>query len=581
MAWARGEAGRGERIYWLNGMAGTGKSTIARTIARICFDDERLGASFFFSRGGGEHETARKFVTSIAAQLARRLPPLKKHICAALRSEPDVVHHILSDQWKQLVLRPFEQLGASDRLLSPLVIVVDALDECRDESEIEFVLQLLSTTSGLMTTELLIFLTSRPEIPIRQGFQGIPESRRRHLILHHIEPSVVDRDIRLFFESLLERSIQSLQLPPKISSDTVVDELVQRAGGLFIWAATACLFIQKGKKLAKNRVMALLERKESGVKTDPEQRLDEIYADVLQSTVRGDDYSEEEKEALCSVLRTVIGAIAVLFSSLSAFSLESLLYLEEDTVQNTLCDLHSILDVPDDRYRPVRPQHASVRDYVLSSKRCADPRFWVDERQAHMHVARQCLQLMDDNLHKDMLDLRSPETLSRDVSRAEVEQRYPSHLRYACLYWVQHIERSKNAVEFKESVGGFLERHFLHWLESLSWLGKLSDGIEMMALLEALYVSADPVMKVLRTALANMHAARQGAVTPDACNGYGAVYALLPADDRGSAITSLSFRCCVRSSQKQSAAALFQAPTAVAQHASTCARRLEPGATGP
>jgi hypothetical protein len=157
MTWARGETGGGEeRVYWLNGMAGTGKSTIARTVARICCDDGgRLGASFFFSRGGGELETARKFVTSIAIQLARRLPLLKQRICAALRSEPDVVSQTLSDQWKQLVLRPCETLGAEDA--PPLVIVIDALDECTNEREIEFVLQLLSTTAGLMTAQLRIF----------------------------------------------------------------------------------------------------------------------------------------------------------------------------------------------------------------------------------------------------------------------------------------------------------------------------------------------------------------------------------------------------------------------------------------
>jgi SpoVK/Ycf46/Vps4 family AAA+-type ATPase len=55
-------------------MAGTGKSTIARTVARACLDDGRLGASFFFSRGGGERETTPSFVTTIARQLARLSP---------------------------------------------------------------------------------------------------------------------------------------------------------------------------------------------------------------------------------------------------------------------------------------------------------------------------------------------------------------------------------------------------------------------------------------------------------------------------------------------------------------------------
>jgi hypothetical protein len=84
MAWTRGKPGstidngsgsdRGQQnhVYWLSGMAGTGKSTIARTVARRCHEEGRLGASFFFfSRGGSELETARMFVTTIAVPWAR------------------------------------------------------------------------------------------------------------------------------------------------------------------------------------------------------------------------------------------------------------------------------------------------------------------------------------------------------------------------------------------------------------------------------------------------------------------------------------------------------------------------------
>ncbi len=489
MAWAHGVADGGQCIYWLNGMAGTGKSTIARTVARTCCDEERLGASFFFSRGGGELETARKFVTSIAMQLARRLPHLKTHICAALRSQPDVIHHSFYDQWKQLVLRPMKLFAASHRHQLPCVIVVDALDECSDESEIEFVLQLLSTTAGLMTARLLIFLTSRPEIPIRQGFEEMDASKRRHLILHHVEPSVVDHDISVFFESRLGKLVQSLPSSWGTSTGEVLEKLVQSAGGLFLWAATACLFIQKGRSTAKNRLKAILERTASDTASDPERALDAIYTYVLQSALRN-DYNEDEERALCSSLQTILGTIAVSFSSLSASALESLLYIEENTVQDALVDLHSIFDVPDDCNLPIRLQHASVRDYLLNHRRCADVRFWVDGHQAHRQIARRCLQLMDDNLYKDMLDLHSPGALKCEVSDARIGRRFPTHLRYACLYWVRHVEQSKNALLLKEQVSTFLQTHLLHWLESLAWLGKLDDGPEMVALLEAVYVSS-------------------------------------------------------------------------------------------
>jgi replicative DNA helicase len=80
-----------QRIYWLNGMAGTGKSTIARTIACQCITEGRLGASFFFSSGSGELEMARTFVTSIAVQLAR-LPFIRPDLRSGLSlSDADAV----------------------------------------------------------------------------------------------------------------------------------------------------------------------------------------------------------------------------------------------------------------------------------------------------------------------------------------------------------------------------------------------------------------------------------------------------------------------------------------------------------
>jgi hypothetical protein len=71
-------------IFWLNGLAGTGKSTIARTVTRHYFDKKRLGASFFFSRGGGDVSRASKFATSIAMQLATSIPALRQYISDAV-----------------------------------------------------------------------------------------------------------------------------------------------------------------------------------------------------------------------------------------------------------------------------------------------------------------------------------------------------------------------------------------------------------------------------------------------------------------------------------------------------------------
>ena len=127
--WADGEDER--CIFWLKGLAGTGKSTIARTIARKYFERERLGASFFSS--GGDVGHAGKFFTSIVMQLANKSPSFNHYICEAIAEWSAITDQSLRDQWRQLILRPLSLGGNS--FPSSFVLIVDALDECEGENK--------------------------------------------------------------------------------------------------------------------------------------------------------------------------------------------------------------------------------------------------------------------------------------------------------------------------------------------------------------------------------------------------------------------------------------------------------------
>ncbi|SLM34884.1 P-loop containing nucleoside triphosphate hydrolase [Lasallia pustulata] len=124
--WADGKDGR--FIYWLNGLAGTGKSTIARTVARKYFENGQLGASFFFSRGGGDVGHASKFFTTIAVQLAQKSQSLQRYIGDAVRKNANIATQSLGDQWRQVVLGPLSKLSG-DSYPSSYILVIDALDE--------------------------------------------------------------------------------------------------------------------------------------------------------------------------------------------------------------------------------------------------------------------------------------------------------------------------------------------------------------------------------------------------------------------------------------------------------------------
>jgi NACHT domain len=223
-------------IFWLNGLASTGKSTIARTVARRYFDQKRLGASFFFSRGRGDVGHAGKFVTSIAVQLAHSAPSFRRYISEAVEEQINIANHSLRDQWRQLVLRPLLRL---DKRLSPssYLLIVDALDECDNEDHIRTILQLLAEARSLTTVRLRVFLTSRPEIPIRHRICAILQAEHQDFVLHNIQPTIVNHDISLFLDYNLGMIGQEWTLGPKWPGEEVLRQLVLYASGLFIWAA--------------------------------------------------------------------------------------------------------------------------------------------------------------------------------------------------------------------------------------------------------------------------------------------------------------------------------------------------------
>jgi hypothetical protein len=180
-------------------MAGTGKSTIAHTVARAYFDQGRLAASFFFSRGGGDVGNARKFVATIAVQLAIHILPVQRHIRDVLTEPSIITSQSLADQWRQLVLGPLLKLDGSDTYPS-YVVVLDALDECEGKNDVQIILRLLAEARSLKKVRLRVLITSRPEVPIRYGFCQLPDAEHRDFILHDIEAAIVDHDISIFLD---------------------------------------------------------------------------------------------------------------------------------------------------------------------------------------------------------------------------------------------------------------------------------------------------------------------------------------------------------------------------------------------
>lgn len=189
-------------IFWLKGMAGTGKSTIAYTVAerlnqRKSVDCATLGASFFFKRGERDRASAVLFFPTIAHQLGQKIPELAVHINQAVETDPDICDKVLSEQFKTLLEGPLSNVG--DCSAPPTyVVVVDALDECQKEDDIRTLLHLCSLLTRTSSSRIRWFVTSRPELPVELGFSRLLPNTSENIILHDIPRATIESELQRF-----------------------------------------------------------------------------------------------------------------------------------------------------------------------------------------------------------------------------------------------------------------------------------------------------------------------------------------------------------------------------------------------
>jgi hypothetical protein len=397
-----------------------------------------------------------------------------------VRERSDIANLSLSEQWRELVIRPLK-LVKLDKPLSPssFLLVIDALDECDNEGHVRTILRLLAEARSLPTVRLRVFLTSRPEVPIRHSIRAIPQSEHQNFVLHRIPPAIINHDISLFLEHSLGIIREEWTLGSEWPGDEVLRQLVTHASGLFIWAATACRFIQDGEEFAKDRLDEILEG--TSIKGTPEQHLDQIYITVLQNSIPT-TFRPPETERLYTIQRRILGSIVILFTPLPAASLAKLIGISGLRITQPLERLHAILDVPKRVTGLLRLHHPAFRDFLLNKDRCCD--YWVDEKEAHQRLATSCIQLMSQTLKNDICSMHAPGMRVSQIESSRLLEFIPHEVQYACLYWVQHLQSSGSETYNSDEASRFLKEHLLHWLEALGWMGKISEGIKAILSLE-------------------------------------------------------------------------------------------------
>ena len=457
------------RVCLLTGVAGSGKSAVAHSIARLYDGQERLGSSYCFLRSDVTKRNPQNFFSTIALDLSDHDLQYKAELCRVVKNNRSLRTSVsLSDQVKRLIIEPSKHLHT----IGPLVIVVDALDESGDQTNRRSLLRALAEqiAENNLPTNLRFLITARPESDILAELASGPQVV--HKQLGDIAEDIVDEDIGRFIRHSLHRYSELESAWP---NQVWCRLLVRHSQHLFQWASTACRFIEGDGAIGLNireRLKILLQRV-NDVGVHP---LDDLYRTILGQLFTLDNVQHKFREVMAFVL--------ALKEPLPLTSL-SALFDGDPNIRDIIKPLGSLLDGAHNEQKPIRPLHTSFRDFLLDDTRSST--FHVNILPNHSlslgHASLGCMRKMLKFNICDLKDSRLRNNAIPDLPN-RVTTAIPPYFAYSCQYWMDHMQHADCTPELLDEVTSFFKTFFPFWLEAISLLS-ISNPVSCLSALTA------------------------------------------------------------------------------------------------
>ncbi|KAK0383001.1 hypothetical protein NLU13_8917 [Sarocladium strictum] len=525
-----------ERGFWIQGMAGTGKSTVALTMASKLAKQGFVVGSFFFRRGEGDRANVSRLIPTIARQLSER-PEFRPLIADALHQHHGYQELNLPSQWETLVRKPISTNEVAKQI--PIVLIIDAIDECvRNRFGRHDVVDFLSGEDNFKGLKLRIIATSRPQFQphtqqTRHGSMALVDHHT--FALHNIEESMVKADIELFFKANFQRLQADMRFPKSFPREQHIRALTSKASPLFIAAMTSYLFIKRNPFDPEKQFKLLMDQR-PGVQgsTTITENLDTMYLLVIEEALfDGQDprdrtvFSSDETAERFQAFQNHLGSLIVLQEGLSYHNLAVLMSAVPDVVHGFLMRFTAVLEAPDLPHT-VKLFHQSFRDFLVDKERVETAcrrlseqsglghlDIWVDEPSCHGKLLEYCLSTMEGTesarrgehvafLKEDILNLKTPDCRVEAVDVEHLNNGIPRYLEYACRYWVRHFLESDQS-RYGSRVLRFLKQNVLYWIEAMGWLGNAAEVINLFDVLEMAVSQLDcPERTDLKTLVAEI-----------------------------------------------------------------------------
>ncbi|KAF7971736.1 hypothetical protein HWV62_20045 [Athelia sp. TMB] len=454
MEWARG--GGSERICWLKGVAGCGKSAILHSIAQALKRDGYLASAFFFSRDMASRNTAKSLFITLARDIASLSSRAAEDMAEVLEAEPSLATAPLSRQFDALILGPCRHLP-TDR---PAVFVIDALDESITHDLDTELLTILRDKATQFPPQVRILITSRPTNTIEEYL-----SRRNHVVAHSIDVHSAENkvDIDMYVDTQLRDEVILHKMGLTSPDEAIIRDLKRLAEGLFVWIVTICNFLRTAHR-PKDKLQALLS-KSSQQGSHPEKKMDQLYAAILAECGDWEDADFVKDYDL------VIGTIMALKRPISLAALRALhdgsLDLEAEQL---LQRFGSVLTGFRDAHQPIRTLHLSFHEFVTDRAAHDDStkRFHLSEKEHSSRLAELCVKTLNREL------ARSIAGTGYLTEEQDGRQGIPTivgvseQLVYSCAHWPSHLQDVETPQTIQAHIITLISRHLVTWIEVLA-----------------------------------------------------------------------------------------------------------------
>ncbi|PVF92449.1 WD40 repeat-like protein [Serendipita vermifera] len=443
-------------VYWLYGIPGIGKTALAHSICARLHKKGRLGGSFFCRRDDPNLADPKCVLPTLVFKLAESWGPFRRVVAAKLRTDP---HLNRNSAGYELLTQALDTLESHPS--EPLVLVIDALDECGDSQTRNSILRALFEATSRFSW-LRIIVTSRQEQDITLCFEQ-RLGAGRHVSKDLAADDKAQQDIQVFAQTRLSSIATKRYLPSDWPGTETMNKIISKSGGLFIFVETLWRLIKDDVDPAKRLHQTL-----SDTSGDVSASLYTLYSSIIETRMG------HNKEAFRATMGVIIAVGR--YRPLRDESVAQLAGLSTSVIRSIVDELSSLLHRDTAADEGIRVRHLSIIDFVSGSK-CPSG-YGVDMDEANTEVGIWCLKLMTCGLKFNICDLETSIQSNKDVAdlKDRIGQKIPDVLQYSCVYWSNHIcyttnnENSHIYVFLNDFVK---DLRLLYWIEVLSLLGQV------------------------------------------------------------------------------------------------------------